>query len=1027
LVIIASVFVIRASYAHAERPDREDFASIRAWVESQPRTFENEVLFAVKDGQIVRSQYFTIPGEGFGDFDGDGDIDLFDYTAFQICLGFSGPGFTTPLPCFVFDSDADLDIDQIDMAAFQNAFTGSIGGVHVEAGSLFPAVASPVGYYSGEPGTSGSNALRGIARQAGYTQDDLWYEWTVIDQPIGSGAVIIANRSLSATPYLVLSPFVLGEYVFNLTVTNLFTGESGFDVTALHGVECLTNANCDDGDPCTTDACTDTSCSHTEVDCDDGLFCNGTEFCDSYDGSCFSYDEPCPLGTLCIENAETCEDELPVELIGQWGGPSEAVAVQGNYVYLGSGPRVLVFDVSDQSNPALVGRTDPLPGFVLGISVSGDFAYVADSDAGLAIINIADPSAPFRVGGVETSGRATGVAVSGSFAYVADRGAGLAIINIADPSAPYRVGGVDTSGGAYGVAVSGDYAYVADTNAGLAIINIADPSAPYRVGGVDTSGYAFGVALSGDYAYIANYTSLAIINIADPSAPYLVSGVDTILAYGVAVSGNYAYVADVGPGLAIINIADPSSPLRVGYVETNGTAHGVALSGDYAYVADGENGLETINIADPSAPYIVGGVDMPSGYPIGVAVSGNYAYLTDGGLFGADFAIINIADPAAPYRVGGVDTSGYNSGVALSGKYAYVANYKGLTIINIADPSAPFLVGGVDTSLDVLGVAVSGNYAYLTDAGAGLQIVNIADPAAPFRVGGVDTSGYAYGVALSGDYAYVADGGAGLVIINIANPSAPFWFSAVDTGGYAAGVAVSGDYAYLAGGWDGFQIINIADPSAPYRVGGVDTSGFAHRVAVSGDYAFVVDADDGLVIINIADPSSPFRVGGFDTSGYAWDIAVSEHYAYVADEDGGLAVFSVGMLPNDWCDGALPVWLGSRGYRNIGAATDGPAELSCPSPIGSDVWYTLTAPYTGTATASLCGSDFDTMIAVYSGTPCPPSAAPIVCVDDSECDGEGTVRSKVSFPVIGGEKYLLRIGGFGGDQGLGVMEVSMAP
>jgi hypothetical protein len=85
------------------------------------------------------------------------------------------------------------------------------------------------------------------------------------------------------------------------------------------------------------------------------------------------------------------------------------------------------------------------------------------------------------------------------------------------------------------------------------------------------------------------------------------------------------------------------------------------------------------------------------------------------------------------------------------------------------------------------------------------------------------------------------------------------------------------------------------------------------------------------------------------------------------------------------------------------------------------------APFTGTATVSLCGSDFDTMIAVYAGTGCPPSTPPIVCVDDSECDAEWTARSNVSFPVYGGEKYLIRIGGFQGEQGLGVMEISIAP
>ncbi len=279
LLILASVFVIRASDAHVERPDRDDFASIRAWVEGQPRSFENEVLFTVKDGQIVRSERFTTAGAIFGDFDGDRDIDRYDYTALQICLSFSGPEIPTPPACYVFDLDEDGDIDIVDVAGFNLAWTGPLGGVLVEAGSLFPAFASPDGYYSGEPGQWGANSLRGIARQAGYTQDDLWYAWSVIGQPDGSGQVTIANRSFPATPYYVLSPFVVGEYLFNLTVTNLVTGEFGFDLTGLRGVECLTADDCDDSIACTDDGCAAGACTHTDN-------CTVPETCDTTTGLC---------------------------------------------------------------------------------------------------------------------------------------------------------------------------------------------------------------------------------------------------------------------------------------------------------------------------------------------------------------------------------------------------------------------------------------------------------------------------------------------------------------------------------------------------------------------------------------------------------------------------------------------------------------------------------------------------------------------------------------------------------------------
>jgi V8-like Glu-specific endopeptidase len=59
----------------------------------------------------------------FGDADGDGDVDLTDFGAFQLC--FTGPGGDALPTCVnVFDSDLDGDVDLIDFAAFQIAFTG---------------------------------------------------------------------------------------------------------------------------------------------------------------------------------------------------------------------------------------------------------------------------------------------------------------------------------------------------------------------------------------------------------------------------------------------------------------------------------------------------------------------------------------------------------------------------------------------------------------------------------------------------------------------------------------------------------------------------------------------------------------------------------------------------------------------------------------------------------------------------------------------------------------------------------------
>ncbi|TEU11421.1 MAG: hypothetical protein E3J25_08095 [Anaerolineales bacterium] len=75
-----------------------------------------------------------------------------------------------------------------------------------------------------------------------------------------------------------------------------------------------------------------------------------------------------------------------VELVGQIGGPTYAVAVQGNYAYIGVGPRLVVLDVSNPARPSVAGQTIVLPGLVRDVYAAGDYAYVAAGEAGLRVV-----------------------------------------------------------------------------------------------------------------------------------------------------------------------------------------------------------------------------------------------------------------------------------------------------------------------------------------------------------------------------------------------------------------------------------------------------------------------------------------------------------------------------------------------------------------------------------------------------------------------------------------------------------------
>jgi len=284
------------------------------------------------------------------------------------------------------------------------------------------------------------------------------------------------------------------------------------------------------------------------------------------------------------------------------------------------------------SSPTFAGSYDT-PGIAWDVYVSGKYAYVADHNLGLQIIDISNSSSPTLAGSYNTPDATVGVYVSGKYSYMADQSSGLQIIDVSNPSSPTLAGSYDTPGIAWDVYVSGKYAYVADHNLGLQIIDVSNPSSPTLAGSCDTPGDAWGVYVSGKYAYVADRNlGLQIIDVSNPSSPTLAGSCDTPgYAQGVYVSGKYAYVADEFPalGLRIIDVSNPSSPTLAGSYNTPASAHDVYISGKYAYVASGSAGLQIIDVSNPSSPTLAGSYDTHPGVAYGVYVSGKYAYVAN--------------------------------------------------------------------------------------------------------------------------------------------------------------------------------------------------------------------------------------------------------------------------------------------------------------------------------------------------------------------------------------------------------------
>jgi hypothetical protein len=192
------------------------------------------------------------------------------------------------------------------------------------------------------------------------------------------------------------------------------------------------------------------------------------------------------------------------QMVGQVGGPTQAVAVQGDYAYVGIGLRLVVLDVSQPITPTEIGSTTPFSDFVESLVVSGTLAYVATGGGGLRMVDISDPAHPLHLGGWDSPGFAEGVAISRSTVYLADGPYGLRVVDVSDPALPAEAGYACPLKYAFDVAVDGSTAYLAAAGAGLLVIDISDPRYPVELGSLDTPGYAYGVDTVGDMAYVAD-------------------------------------------------------------------------------------------------------------------------------------------------------------------------------------------------------------------------------------------------------------------------------------------------------------------------------------------------------------------------------------------------------------------------------------------------------------------------------------------------------------------------------------------
>src|SRR5207302_835758 len=111
--------------------------------------------------------------------------------------------------------------------------------------------------------------------------------------------------------------------------------------------------------------------------------------------------------------------------------------------------------------------------------------------------------------------------------------------------------------------------------------------------------------------------------------------------------------------------------------------------------------------------------------------------------------------------------------------------------------------------------------------------------------------------------------------------------------------------------------------------------------------------------------------------------------------------------------------LGTQIFSTVGSSKDPGEPNHCGEPGGASEWYAYQPPASGLLILDTEGSDFDTVLAIYTGPGTDfQSLVPVACDNNSGSDGR---TSKVIFQATKDTVYYIAVDGVGGAVGTVVL------
>ncbi len=401
--------------------------------------------------------------------------------------------------------------------------------------------------------------------------------------------------------------------------------------------------------------------------------------------------------------------------------------IAGNHLCLADGWQSLsIFDLADPDNPTWVTTHNPGQS-ALDVSLEGDYAYVAQGENGMRIVDLSTLSTPVNHGQLGYANTETcGVEKQGNFVYECQGNDGMFLVDITNPDF-ILPGGMVTSVDYADIAMHQNIACLADRNRGLVTQDISDPASPVELDATNIGGAGDLFLDSGfNRVYVLSDSPSATLFIYDIETPASIQKLGSMVvnnARKIVADDGIAYIAAGSRGLVTIDVTPPDIPAFLNENNSGvGTAVSVAKSGNYAYVADSDNGLAVYSVFDPNSIAFIRNIDIGAS-GLDVLVHGDYVYVsTDDG------TVVVLDKSTSPDNPGNPKTVSLGppgempicmTMVDAENTFLYVGTTQsqnaGIRVLDISPlpEQAPTIVRMIQVWSDVHGIAVSDPYAYL--------------------------------------------------------------------------------------------------------------------------------------------------------------------------------------------------------------------------------------------------------------------------------------------------------------------------